>query len=330
MSRWERGSIGIERRLRRWGGPGLLGYAVVAFVVGAALLLYFLDAHTNPRNGGPIGAREPWIVVGETTGIVSAVLLAVVVILAGRLAILELLFGDLTKVYVAHGVLGILMFGFVSFHPVMYLVGGLVHGSGFHTAAHVLVPFHVVLLEWVSYILIAIAMVPTMYMRLSFDWWRTVHLLLGVAMILNGYAILVENQMIDTSQVLALRAYLFVLFGLGTLAFIWVALVRRIADPKREYRIVGVEHHPAANAVELRAQPVGRRARFNAGQFTFVDLVDKMAQVHRDFEAHPFSIASHPEKDEISLVIEGAGQHTRSPSVIRLGRSSTAHSVGWS
>jgi predicted ferric reductase len=312
MSRWERGSIAVERKLRRWaGGPGLVGYAVVAALVGVALLLYFVRAHINPHNGGPIGMRESWTVVGETTGIVSAVLLAVVVILASRLAILQLLFGDLTKVYIAHGVLGILMFGLVSFHPIMYLLGGVVKGSGFHTAAHVLVPFHVVALEWGSYILIAVAMIPTLYMRLSFDWWRTSHLLLGAAMIMNGYAILIENQMIDTSQVPALRIYLFVLFGLGTLAFIWVAIVRRIAEPKREYRIIRIERHPAANAIEICAEPVGRPARFHAGQFAYVDLVDSMAHVHRDFEAHPYSIASHPGKNEISLVVEAAGRHTQ-------------------
>jgi hypothetical protein len=73
MSGWERGSIAVERKLRRWaGGPGLLGYAVVALVVGVALLLYFLRAHINPHNAGAIGMRQSWIVVGETTGVVSA------------------------------------------------------------------------------------------------------------------------------------------------------------------------------------------------------------------------------------------------------------------
>ncbi len=309
---WERGSIAIERTIRRWGGgPGLLGYAAVAILVGVALLLYFLGAHTNPLNGGPIDGREVWIVVGEATGIASAVLLAVVVILASRLVILELLFGDLTNVYVAHGVLGLAMFGLVSFHPMMYLLGGLVTGGEFLPAAHVLVPFHVVALEWVSYILIAIAMVPTMYMRLPFDWWRAIHLLLGAAMIINGYAILIENQMVDTSQVPALRIYLFVLFGLATLAFIWVALVRRIAEPRREYRITAIEHYPEVNAIELQAMPVGKPLRFRAGQFAYVDVVDSMAQVDRDFEAHPFSITTHPEKDEIALVIEGTGAYTQ-------------------
>jgi predicted ferric reductase len=309
--RMERGSIAIERRLRRWGGgPGLLGYAVVVIVVGVALLLYFLDAHTNHANGGRIGARGTWFVVGETTGIAAAALLAFTVILASRLAILELLFGDLTKVYVAHGIIGLAMFGLVSFHPMMYLLGGLVLGGGFLAAAHVLVPFHVVVLDWISYIAITVALIPTMFMRLSFEWWRAVHLLLGVAMILTGYSILIDNAAFDTSAIPALRDYLFVLFGLGTAAFLWVALIRRVAEPKREYEITGAEYHAGANAIELTAKPVGKPARFHAGQFTYVDLMDNMAQIDRQFEAHPFSIASPPGREEITLVIQGAGDHT--------------------
>jgi predicted ferric reductase len=193
----------------------------------------------------------------------------------------------------------------------MYLVGGLLFGASFLTAAHVLVPFHVVALDWISYIAIAIALIPTMYMRLSFDWWRAVHLLLGLAMILTGYSVLIDNAAFDTSQIPVLRDYLFVIFGLATAAFVWVALVRRIAEPKREYHIVGAEFQEAANALELHAEPVGPRALYKAGQFTYVDLLDSLAQVDRDFEAHPFSITSHPGQEQLSLVIQGAGNHTQ-------------------
>jgi predicted ferric reductase len=284
---------------------------VVAVVVGIALLLYFLDAHTNARNGGAIGGRGVGFVIGEVTGITAAVLLAVVVILASRLAVLELLFGDLTKVYVAHGVMGMTMFALVSFRPLMYLLGGLLLGANFLGAAHVLVPFHVVVLDWISYIAIAIALIPTMYMRLSFDWWPGIHLLLGLAMMLTGYSILIDNAAFDTSAIPVLRDYLDVIFGLGAAAFIWVALLRRIAEPKREYRIAQAVYHAAANAMALHAEPIGRPARFKAGQFTYVDLIDGLAQVDREFEAHPFGIASHPEKETLSLVIEAGGTHTQ-------------------
>ena len=301
-------------RLGRGGGhfgPALVGYLVVAALVGVALAFYFVDAHTNTAPlRGPLSGRGDGFVIGEAAGIAAAVLLPIAVILASRVKALEYLFGDLTSVYVAHGVIGLTMFALVSFHPIMYLLGGLMIPTDFLTSAHVLVPFHVVALDWVSYIAIAIALVTTMYLSLSFWNWRLTHLLLGLAMIVTGYSILIENSGFDTAAIPGLRYLLFALYGLGTIAFLWVAVFRRFAEPKREYRIVDAKFHEAANAIELRAEPVGKPAKFEPGQFTYVDLLDSAKQVHREFEAHPFSIASAPGSRTLSLVIETTGSHT--------------------
>jgi predicted ferric reductase len=84
-----------------------------------------------------------------------------------------------------------------------------------------------------------------------------------------------------------------------------------MAEPKREYRIVEAEYHEPANAIELSVEPVGRPVHFRAGQFAYVDILQNLDQVRREFEAHPFSIASAPGEDRLTLVIEGAGDHTR-------------------
>jgi predicted ferric reductase len=202
----------------------------------------------------------------------------------------------------------------------MYLLGGLLLGSSFLDAGQVIVPFHVVVLDWIAYIVIAIALIPTLYMRLAFDHWRWIHLLLGAAMLLTGYSILIDSSTFDTSQIPVLRDYLYVIFGLGAAAFVWVAVVGRLIGPKREYRIVGAEYHPAANALELVAEPVGRPVRFEAGQFIYADLLDSPAQIEREFEAHPFSIASHPGRESVSLIIETGGRHTQ-----RLKEISASH-----
>ena len=306
-------------------GRPALGYIVVALLVGVALTLYFVDAHTNTAPlRGPLEGRGTGFVIGEASGIAAAVLLPVVVILASRVKPLEYLFGDLTAVYVAHGVIGLTMFALVSFHPIMYLLGGLLIPTSFLTSAHVLVPFHVVALDWVSYIAIATALVATMYMRLSFGMWRLVHLLLGVALVLTGYSVLIENSEFDTAAIPGLRYFLFALFGLATIAFLWVAVVRRVAEPKREYRIVDATYHEAANAMELRAEPVGKPVRFEPGQFAYVDLLDSRAQLRREFEAHPFSIASAPGPGPLSLVIETTGTHTTRMKEIAAGDDARA------
>jgi predicted ferric reductase len=295
-------SVALEREARKiGGGSGLIGYAVVALALAIPLAIYFVAAPG-------LGARGTWFVVGEVTGIAGATLLALTVILASRLAVLEWLFGDMTQVYIAHGVVGMLMFALVSVHPMLYFFGTLPDGTA--NAAHVIVPFHLVVLDWISYLAIAAALITTLYMRLSFDRWRWIHLLLGLATILTGYSILIDNAIFDTAAIPALRIYLFVLFGLSLASFAWVALVRRYAEPKHEYRIVGIEHHPHARATEIVAEPVGKPIRFTAGQFAYADLLDDPMHVHRDFAAHPFSIASAPGQERISIVIESAGAHT--------------------
>lgn len=309
----ERGA-GVDARMERAsrrasGGSGLYGYLLVGALVAIALAIYFTAGHT--ASGGPLSSRGTGFVIGEATGIAAAVLLPVAVILASRVKPLEYLFGDLTSAYVAHGVIGLAMFAVVSFHPLMYLLGGLLIPDDFLTSAEVLIPFHVVALDWASYIAIATALVFTMYFRLSFSNWRLVHLLLGFAMVLTGYSILIDNRAFDTADIPALRWFLAAIYILGTISFLWVAIVRRVAEPKREYRITGARVHEAADAIELTAEPVGAACEFEPGQFVYVDLLDSKAQVHREFEAHPFSIASGPDRGTLSLVIETRGEDTR-------------------
>ncbi len=289
---------GAERELE--GRRGLLGWSLVVLLVAGALAIYLLGAQG-------IASRGTWFVVGEVLGLTAAVLLCCAAILAVRLRPLEWLFGDMTKVYVAHGVVGLTMFGLITLHPLLYVFGTLPHTR---TAAGLIVPFALVVLDWITWILIALAMLPTLFVRLRFDLWRWTHLLLGAAVVTNAISLIITSRTFDTVKVPALRAYLGTLFLLAIAAVVYVAFVRRVAEPKHEYRVAGAEHHPEAGAIELRLTPVGRPLRFQPGQFAYVDLVDDRVQVKRDYEAHPFSIASAPGHDELRVIVQAQGAHT--------------------
>jgi predicted ferric reductase len=298
----ESASIGIERIQRRLGAPGVFGYLLVALLVAIALAIYFAEAKN-------LGARGTWFIIGEASGIAAAVLLPVAVIMTARLSILEWLFGDLTRVYVGHAIIGMTMLAVVSIHPLLYVTGTLKAGT--RDAAHVIVPFHLVVLDWISYLAIAAALLITLFVRMRFAAWRLTHMLLGLAMLLTGFSILISSETFDTFKIPALRIFLFVLYGLATAAFVWVALISRFLDPKREYEITDVIPHEAAEAVELRARPVGKPIAFTAGQFVSADLLDDRLQVKRAFEGHPFSIITCPGEEEIGLVIQARGKFTR-------------------
>lgn len=282
------------------GRRGILGWVLVVALVAIGLAIYFLGA-------SDLDARGTWFIIGEAIGICAAVLLSLTAILAARLRPLEWLFGDMTKVYVAHGVVGLTMFGLVTLHPLLYVFGTLPETGD---AAGVIVPFRLVALDWCSWILIALAIAPTLFVRLRYDRWRWTHLLLGAAVITTAISLVMTSQTFDTFKVPALRIYLGTLFVLAIVAVVYVSFVRRKVEPKHEYRVVGADHHEEAKAIELRLEPVGKPLRYTAGQFAYFDLLDDRVQVKRDYEAHPFSIASAPGDGGMTVIVEAGGEHT--------------------
>ncbi len=282
------------------GRRALVGWTVILVLVAIPLVIYAVAAEK-------LGTRGGWFIAGEVIGIMAATLLPLSAILAVRLRPLEWLFGDMTQVYIAHGITGLLMLGLVTAHPLFYVFGTLPETR---EAAHIMVPFHLVALDWISWICIVTAMVPTLFLRLRFDTWRWTHMLLGAAVILTAVSLTITSREFDTIEIPALRGYLFLLFGLAIAAVVWVAFVRRATHPKLEYRVTNAEQHPEAGAVELTLEPVGAPLRFRAGQFTYVDLLDERVQLHRDVVAHPFSIASAPGGDAMRVIVQGAGRYT--------------------
>lgn len=281
--------------------PPFLGYALIALLVAIALVIYFVGAHD-------VSGRGTMFVIGEVLGIAAAVLLAVTAILSARLRPLEWLFGDMTKVYIAHGIVGLTMFGLVTLHPLLYVVGAL---PATRSAAGTIVPFRLVVLDWISWITIALALLPTLFVRLPFRLWRYTHWFLGAALVVTAVSLTLTSKTFDTFDVPALRIYLFVLFGLGTAAVAYMIVLRRIAEPKHEYRILRADHHPAASAIELELEPTGTPLRFQAGQFTYVDLLDDLVQAKRGFAAHPYSISSAPSDAHLRVIVGAEGQTTR-------------------
>ncbi|MCW2951881.1 MAG: hmp 3 [Conexibacter sp.] len=291
-----REALGRELEGRR----GILGALVVVATVVVALLLYLLEAKG-------IGGRPIDFKVGEALGIAAAVLLADAGILAVRLAPLEWLFGDMTKVYRAHAIVGLTMFGLVTVHPLLYVLGALPRTR---PATHIIVPFHLVQLDWISWILILVALAPTLWVRISFDRWRITHIALGCAVVLTGVSLLITSTTFDTIQITALRVYLIVLFAVATASILYVVVLRRLIEPKHEYRLAAAVAHPESGAVELTLSAVKRPLRFTAGQYTYVDLIDDRLQVKREYRAHPYSISSAPRGSDLSVIVEATGRST--------------------
>jgi predicted ferric reductase len=177
-------------------------------------------------------------------------------------------------------------------------------------AAGIIVPFKLVVLDWISWITIALALLPTLFVRLPFDLWRYTHFFLGAALVVTWVSLTLTSKTFDTFSVPALRIYLFTLFGLGILAVLYMIFIRRLLEPKHEYRIVSADHHPEAGAIELHLEAVGKPLRHDPGQFTYVDLLDDRVQVKRGFGAHPYSISCAPHDTHLSVIVQAQGDTT--------------------
>jgi predicted ferric reductase len=280
--------------------PALLGYAVVVLLVAIGLGIYFVGAHG-------VSGRPTTLVIGEVLGITAAVLLSCTAILAVRLRPLEWLFGDMTKVYVAHGIVGLTMFALVTLHPLLYVIGALPETNA---AAGIIVPFKLVVLDWISWITIALALLPTLFIRLPFDLWRYTHFFLGAALVVTWVSLTITSKTFDTFSVPALRIFLMTMFILGILSVLYMVFLRRIAEPKHEYEVVGAGHHPESGAIELQLEAVAKPLRHQAGQFTYVDLMDDRVQAKRGFGAHPYSISSAPNGSRMSVIVQSQGATT--------------------
>lgn len=278
------------------------GWTLVVALVAVALAMYAFGAQD-------LSGRGTWFVVGEVLGITAGVLLPLTAILAARVSALEWLFGDMTKVYVAHGIVGLTMFGLVTVHPLLYVVGAL---PATNTAAGIIVPFNLVVLDWISWITIALALLPTLFVRMRFDLWRYTHMFLGAALVVTAISLTIDSTTFDTVKIPALRIYLFVLFGLGIASVLYITFLRRMVARKYEYRVIGAEPHPEANSIELSLEPVGAALRHRAGQFTYVELLDDRVQANREFAGHPYSICCAPgEHGRLSIVVGAQGDTTR-------------------
>jgi predicted ferric reductase len=191
----------------------------------------------------------------------------------------------------------------------LYVVGAL---PATNAAAGIIVPFRLVVLDWISWITIALALLPTLFVRMRFDLWRYTHMFLGAALVVTAISLTIESNTFDTVRVPALRIYLFILFGLGIAAVLYMTFLRRIVEPKQEYRVVSAQRHPEAEAMELELDPVGAPLRHRAGQFTYVELLDDSVAVKRGFAGHPYSICCAPrDRGGLSIIVGAQGETTQ-------------------
>ena len=269
--------------------------------------------------------------LGKATGIAGLVLYAVNLLLAARTRWMEVFFGGLNRVYIAHHITGGIALILLVFHP-LFLAAKLVSFDNLTTlreAALFLLPHTIpkdaTLMDFqeasainagiVAFLGMVALLILTFFMKLPYRLWLFTHKFLGVAFMFAGLHVVFISS--DVSRDVVLKTYLLVWIAIGLSAFIYRTMMNNVFVRRAPYRLLDVREMPG-NVVSLTLEAIEKSIDYKPGQFIFIRFLYSNAEgVIR--EAHPFSIASSPKEDNLRLLVKSLGDFTVNLKNLKIG-----------
>lgn len=288
---------------RNYGWPIILGlsiFPVFIWIAETSLLARFSDFNTSMTS------------IGQVLGLVGVSMFAVNLILSARLSFFEKYFHGLNDLYIRHSQLGQLALMMLMFHPIFLLAQ---YSAGtFAGAVAFLLPGR----NWAMNFGISalgsmiLLIILTLYLRPKYNLWKFTHKFLGFAFFLGALHVWLIQS--DISRDMFLRIYILGLSFFGIISFFYRSLLDKFTVPR--YRYVIKEVRPLSNdVVQIFMTPVSKVLNFNAGQFGFIQFLDKA--VGR--EVHPYSFSSNPEDSLLSITVKKLGDYTQNISELSEG-----------
>jgi predicted ferric reductase len=299
------GSVHARVALRRRASVAVV-YALVAANAGIVVWLWVHGGNLHPRSTGELLTS-----VGRITGLLSAYLALLQVLLLARLPALERAVGfDRLSVWhrwnghacidlvVAHVVFTVWGYALMDKLPISKEVTTMLGGGVYPGMITATIGTGMLLAVVATSIVIV-------RRRLSYEWWYLVHLLAyaGIALswfheIPTGNELVLDHRAADYWRGLYL----------ATLA---ILIVFRVAAPGLQFlrhrlRVAEVSEE-APGVVSLRI--TGRnldRLRAEPGQFFLWRFLDR----RRVWSAHPFSLSAAPDGRSLRITVKALGDHT--------------------
>jgi predicted ferric reductase len=284
-----------NRILARTGWPFLL------LLIGVPIIIWALMVPLSDRFSTIYTSLSS---VGRLSGIVAAVLFCLNIILTSRLKVLELLFGGLNKMYIAHHIIGGTALLVLLIHPLVFALRATTISA--RDGAMQMLPF---VNDWATTFgilalwLFIVLMVLTFYVKLPYRIWLFTHKFLGL--VLLGIVLHVLLGSNDVANSVALRLYCWSLLGAASMAFIYRTILPRLFVRRYKYQIAEV-FAPTKDTVRIVMRPMGRQLKFDSGQFIFVSF-----RIYGfSHEWHPFSISSNSAADGLAITVKSLGKYT--------------------
>ena len=298
----------------------LAGWAGIALLSVLPVLFWWHSYFTTP-----VTPHDLIRAIGLIGGIIGTVLYSLSLVLMTRLRPLELLFGGLDHVYLAHHIVGGLALVAVLIHPVGLIL--YVAGNSFRDAAllllpdgltpigallHATAPTHAAVVNhWAIFVgiiafwLMIGLLLITMFITLPYRIWLITHKFLGAVFVLIALHILFIQS--DTSTNALLRWYLIGFLVMGLVAYVYKTLLGQIVIKKHRFTVSGV-YALGGDSVQINLSPLQAMLPYKPGQFVFLRFLHAPGFSR---EWHPFSISSAPSVDtDLQLSIKSLGDYT--------------------
>lgn len=246
----------------------------------------------------PYGVRN---MAGLALGTVSFCVMALCMVLAMRLRVIEWLIGGLDRVYAVHKWLGVFAIATMvlheNFHPKFKAFLTRTELGHFAKEVGEFMYYPLLVLVAVSFF----KRLPWVPFEIPYALWRFSHRFLGLIFAAICVHVLVIDTPLVVGHPLKTLWVACALVGLGAFAYVELLLPRL---RRHAYQVVKIIPHPQVS--ELLLSPIGKPMRWRAGQFAFL-ACERMGLR----ESHPFTLASSPqESGQVRLMIKALGDWT--------------------
>lgn len=255
--------------------------------------------------------------LGQALGLVGLAMFSLNFVLGARWKWTESLFGGMNRVYIAHHILGGLAFVLLLLHPMALILRYLAQGAGDVAMKLYLWPAGCSVEGFIGvsqncavhYGLFALALmivtlVVTFFVKLPYHIWKLTHKFLGLAFFLGALHAISISSDVAIDQLL--RGYMWFLVAIGLIGILYRTILGFLVVPRLAY-IVKEVRRQSPSIIEIVMEPKKKPMKYKPGQFLFIGF----PKHHGLEEVHPFSIASSPDNQTLSIGIKALGDYTK-------------------
>jgi predicted ferric reductase len=252
--------------------------------------------------------------LGELFGLVGMTMFALTFMLSTRIGWIEDVFGGLDKVYITHAILGGTALIMILAHPI-FLVLNFVPAQ-INLAAKYLLPSSywsvnlgiIALLGMIALIFI------TLYTKIKYHRWKFTHEFLGLIFCLAVLHIfLVRNSISQDNIFDGYYIYATIVSLIGFFGFSYSLFIKNRLFKNAVYSVTSIRQKN--EFFEIVISPEHKPVSYKAGQFVFLRFYNENVSK----EAHPFSIASKTDNEQITIVAKKLGDYTSKLAYLKEG-----------